>query len=371
MGLYRRSEKGVWWFKHMRDGVMIYKSTRVRNKRVAEEIEAAHLIKLARQDVGLREQKVAPLLRDFLKRFLTFAKERHSGKPATYRYYRQGCDMLLKSPSLSRLRLDQITDESAQQFASENGKLSASGVNRGLRTLRRACNLAHKWGDLERSAEITLAAGEVRRDRVLTVSESEKYLAACPEPWKTCAILINDEGFRPMEVFKLEWSHLNFEHMAIAITSGKSKAARRTLPMTPRVQTVLLKRWKAAGEPNVGFVFPSAAKSGHFNQNVGKDQHSRGLEGSKVAPFPPYTLRHTALTRLAEASGGDPFVVARIAGHSSIAITARYVHPQEDQINRVFSASLPDVMGTKLGTARNRGKRRTLKARPQRALKSA
>jgi integrase len=53
----------------------------------------------------------------------------------------------------------------------------------------------------------------------------------------------------------------------------------------------------------------------------------------------PCTLRHTALTRLGAKAGGDVFVLARIAGHSSIMVTQRYIHPQADAINRVFAAS--------------------------------
>lgn len=47
-------------------------------------------------------------------------------------------------------------------------------------------------------------------------------------------------------------------------------------------------------------------------------------------------LRHTALTQLAQA-GVDVFTLARIAGHSSITITQRYVHPQADAIERAFT----------------------------------
>ena len=66
-----------------------------------------------------------------------------------------------------------------------------------------------------------------------------------------------------------------------------------------------------------------------------------------MKPFVPYTLRHTALTNLGEKAGGDVFVLARIAGHSSSTVTQRYIHPQADAINRVFAASL---VGTNLGT---------------------
>jgi hypothetical protein len=45
------------------------------------------------------------------------------------------------------------------------------------------------------------------------------------------------------------------------------------------------------------------------------------------------------LTRLGGAAC-DAWTLARIAGHSSIAISARYVHPSEDAVMNVFSGML-------------------------------
>ena len=47
--------------------------------------------------------------------------------------------------------------------------------------------------------------------------------------------------------------------------------------------------------------------------------------------FVLYDFRHTFLTRLGE-SGCDAWTLARIAGHSSVAISSRYVHPSEDAV---------------------------------------
>jgi integrase len=79
-------------------------------------------------------------------------------------------------------------------------------------------------------------------------------------------------------------------------------------------------------------------------------QESRNHSG--LRPFVLYTLRRMALTKLGERAGGDAFVLARIAGHSSITVTQRYIHPQPDAINRVFAASQPQVV-TKLSTLKN------------------
>ena len=115
---------------------------------------------------------------------------------------------MLNRSKLANLRLDEVTNEHARQFAAEFHKLSASGINRGLRTLRRALNLAYAWGQIDRVVKVELAKGERQRDRVLTEEELAAYLEACPQPWKDAAYTISEEGMRPGEVFSLRWLHL-------------------------------------------------------------------------------------------------------------------------------------------------------------------
>jgi len=122
------------------------------------------------------------------------------------------------------------------------------------------------------------------------------------------------------------------------------------LPTVPAVFAALRAHWDAPGRPESGSTFPAESKSGHLDRDTAKTHHRKALEtieqkakgeGMKtpVKRFPPYTMRHTALTRLAEA-GCDAFTLARIAGHSSITISQRYCHTQADAIERAF-AKLP------------------------------
>jgi integrase len=192
------------------------------------------------------------------------------------------------------------------EWVEVGGQLSASRINCGLRSLRRALNLAFEWGELERPVKITLAKGEKQRDRTLADVDWLSYIADCPQPWKDAATLVRGTGMRPGEAFALRWEniHLNGSGGFIQVTDGKTKAARRMLSMVPAVHTALKARWESAGKPEHGWLFPTTSKEGHLHKDTAKDQHKRALnranakakaEGRKqIQPFQPYILRHTA-----------------------------------------------------------------------------
>jgi integrase len=339
MSLYKRG--GVYWFKFLRDGRLVRQSTKQTSDKRARDIEARVKSELALGHWGVLSKKAKPTLSEFLKGdFLPFVTGTRGIKPGTAAYYKDGVGMLQKADVIT-LRIDEISDQHAQQFAARHAKLSASWINCGLRTLRRALNLAYEWGKLEKPAKITLAKGERQRDRVLSEYEVAKYLSACPQPWRDAATISVDQGFRPGEVFALQWPHVRFNGTGglIRVADGKSKAARRVLPMTPRVYQVLCERHQAQGAPTEGWIFPSTSRDGHLNGDTSKDQHAKAIKDSGVKRFEPYVLRHTALTRMSPHC--DVFTLARIAGHSSITITQRYVHPQADAVERAFAALNP------------------------------
>jgi integrase len=343
MSIYKRG--GIYWYKFMWNGELIRESTKQGNDRKARNIESGHRTALANGLVGIREKKAAPSLSDFLKNdFVPFVETKHAAKPATAEYYADSANMVCKCDWASD-PLDKISDQHAQHFAAKYAPLSASRINCGLRSLRRALNLAFEWGKLERPVKITLAKGERQRDTVLSNQDWQRYIAECPQPWRDAAIIIRGTGMRPGEAFALRWEniYLNGTGGLIQVTEGKTKAARRMLPMVPAVCEALKARREAAGNPEEGWLFPASSREGHLNKDTAKDQHKRAIErvNAKAKPkeqlkhFQPYILRHTALTQLAEA-GCDVFTLARIAGHSSITITQRYVHPQADAIERAF-----------------------------------
>jgi integrase len=334
MSIFKRGR--IYWYKFTFNGVTIRESTRQPNQHIARQMEAAHRSSLAKGEVGIREKKPILTLAEFCrKRFAPWAESTSSLK--TWRdFYKVGLMAIQAYQPLASLSLDAITTERIADFGSHRqaqGK-QISTVNASLRILRRVLRVAEEWGEIEKVPKVRILPGELHRERVITQEEEARYLTSANQLLAEMATVLVDTGLRPEECYRLGWDSitwLNGRNGTLIVTHGKTNAARRVLPMTPRVRHILEARWNLSGGLSEGYVWPAPTKSGHVEPSSLKKQHSKTLKLSGVRPFVLYSLRHTFLTRLGQ-SGCDVWTLARIAGHSSIAISARYVHPSEDAV---------------------------------------
>jgi integrase len=341
MGIYKRGR--VYWYKFMWNGEVIRESTRQANQNTARQMEAAHRASLAKGEVGIRDRKEIPTLKNFcIQRVEPWAKSTFDqASPKTWLWYRFGIDSLKKSGTLASLKINEIGPELVAAYASERrgDGLQISSVNSCLRALRRVLRLAVEWGVLEACPKVKFLAGERHRERVISAKEEMVYLAAASPLLRDVSVVLFDTGMRPEECHCLRWENINWNggrNGVLLITQGKTKAARRLLPLSPRIRVVLENRWKAAGEPVEGWVWPAETRDGHINHGSVKLQHRKALMLAKIRSFEVYSIRHTFLTRLGE-SGCDVWTLARIAGHSNISISQRYVHPSEDAVLNALS----------------------------------
>ncbi len=323
--IYKRGN--IWWYCFTWKGERIRESTKQGNKRVAEQMEAARKTQLAKGEVGIEERKAPPTLKRFIEdRFLPHLETTKSEEPNTVAFYRACANNLLACPKLADSRLDQIKAETVTAYIARRqaAGMSVATINRELATLRRALRLANEWGELAPAPpRITLLDGENGRERVVTTEEESKYLAAADPLLRAVATIIFDCGLRPDEVYRLRWAE-NYRDGKIIIHTGKTKAARRSIPVTPRVAAVLEMRRTLNGSP---WIFPAPTKTGHIEQSSIKKAHRRALKASQVAPFVVYDMRHTCLTRWAQYL--DPFTLKKLAGHESLETTMKYIHLNE------------------------------------------
>ncbi len=363
MALVKRGK--VYWVDFYFRGKRYQFSTRQENKKAAGDIETAAKARLLKGEMGLREKQPVPLLKDFLKdEFLPWVESTFTEKRNTYIWYRGGCDRLSEFLPLAESRLDEIDGAKIAAYVAKRqaDKLNVTSINRELQILRRILHVAQEWGRVDRIAKVRMLPGEPRRERVLTREEELRYLAACSPLVADVVTILIDSALRPEELNRLEWQNVSFangKNGCIRVLRGKTRNAARIVPMTARVRMILESRFDAAGCPESGYVFHAPTKSGHIEPSTIRLQHANAFavlakdaqenNRAPMQPFVLYTLRHTALTRWAEV-GMSPFVLAQLAGHSSVKISQRYVHPTEDSIFAAIerASALPQAQAAPL-----------------------
>src|SRR5215469_5243481 len=93
MAVYKRGK--IWWYKFNWNGEPIRESTKQSNKRTAEQMEAAHKTSLAKGEVGIRDKKPVPTLKEFAEKdFLPFVRATKAEKPNTVRFYENSIENL-------------------------------------------------------------------------------------------------------------------------------------------------------------------------------------------------------------------------------------------------------------------------------------
>lgn len=325
MSVYKRGN--VWSYGFSFNKKRIQKSTKQGNKRIAEQMEAAHKTALAKGEVGIVDKKSAPAFDPFADEFLVAVKAARS--PATHRRY--GVSLVSLRGCFGRRRLDEITVEHIEQYKLKrlgDGRSNAT-VNRDLACLRRMLRLAVKQKKLpntpfaDRSIEFLEERG---RERVLTFAEERKYLKVANPTLRDVAILMLETGMRPDELFRLRQEDVNLPQRYLHVRTGKTKNARRSVFLTDAAVEVVKGRFSEAKGP---YLFPFRVATGQYDWDRPMTQlwnaHRKALEESKISPaFKLYDLRHTYGTRAAE-SGMDPFTLMRLMGHASLRTTDNYI----------------------------------------------
>lgn len=357
---YKRG--GVYWYKFRwtlkplegpSENYLVRKSARTSNVKRAREMEEEHRRALRLGLVHPAEPwpktkpkaPQIPTLREFTKQFLAYVTVQK--KSGTARFYKVCGNRVLRFSPLADALLSEITGEVVSKYAhwrrSASPDDSVLTVNGELRTLRRMLNLAQEWGLVSQTPTIHELPGGKGRDRVIGFAEEAQYLAAASHTVRDVAIMASDTGLRPnSELFPLEWSNVQLERTPdapqgfIHVTQGKTDAATRNLPLTPRVREMLLVRRQLATGSK--YVFPGSGKSGHLATI--QHAHEKAIRDAGLQSFEFYCWRHTFGTRCAE-SGMDKFTLARLMGHSSPRVAERYyIHVTEPHVMTGFERFL-------------------------------
>ena len=161
--------------------------------------------------------------------------------------------------------------------------------------------------------------------RVLTYEEQHYYLAVCSDTLRDVAGLMLETGMRPEEIYRIRGNNVFLENAYLYIPFGKTKAARRRIPLTSGALEILKRRVQSAKGL---YLFPHR-KDPDLPMLKVNNAHTTALKNSGVKYFRLYDLRHTWATRANE-GGMDLPTLAALLGHSKLNMVLRYAHPQEE-----------------------------------------
>jgi integrase len=337
MAVYRRGK--IWWYNFEFQGRKIQESSGFTNKTAALRVEAKRKADLLDRRAGFTKSKLAPKFEEYVEPFLMWSEQQH--RPKTHGLHEWNCQTLKRF--FGGKYLDEITSEMVEDFKSarkheprlgaKDGRLvTGATVNRALTTLKLMYHQAERSGYAVKNpvVGVSMFREPVDSMRVITFEEQAAYLPKTSQPLSDIAKLMLDTGMRPEEVFRIRAENVDFKQKTIFNPFGKTKAARRIIPMTDDVLFLLKGRVEEATGLGTPFVFTSPHNVQKPISSV-KKAHKAAAERAKIkGHFRLYDLRHTFATR-AVAAGMSLPTLAAILGHTSIQMTMRYVHPAAEE----------------------------------------
>ena len=298
MPIRKDATTGRYHIEVCRRGIRIH---RVRDTRTQAEALHAKIIRdIDLGEVGMGpERSIAEALHEYLEKHV-----KHSKSASTTKHHVNRLVDFVKGKSLLQ------APEAAQAFIDAARKVyKPATINRSLAALRRACNLAYKWGWINQPVgqRIELLTENNARTVFLTRPEIEKLVENCIDQETKDAVLVAAfTGMRMSEVLSLGAGNIDSKSIRLGIEN--KTGTPRSIPIVPLIRPALKRlpftinrrqlHWRfciakvAAGMPNI-----------HFHD-----------------------LRHSTASLLISVAKADLRTVADILGHRSIQTTMRYAH---------------------------------------------
>jgi integrase len=253
---------------------------------------------------------------------------------------------------LGKVKLLRLEPSRLQGLFSElRQTLGPKAAYDAYRVLRRALNLAVRWGwlpdsPLERVEPPPYRAGE---RRLWTAEEARQFLRETRGspywPWWALSLAC---GLRPGEVAALRWRDVDWERGVLRVEKSaqkvagrwldggpKTRASRRQVPLSQLAREALRRQRElllARGLPVVGdaLVFPAQRGDGYQDRTVVGHALHREAKRLGLYPIRLHDLRHSSASLALEMGAPLP-LVSKFLGHASpTTTTGVYTHALTD-----------------------------------------
>jgi integrase len=333
MPLYRRKPNGVYYFSitDPQTGKRTRGSTKQKKRYLAQLVLDEKRQQAKTSGVASLTHRT-PTLTAFSVDFLKWVEDTNSIQASTKKFYQHGWK-LLSTTKLAGMKLDAIAEHDCDTTAFPGGPWHA---NQALRTLRRILSLAKEMKRIYGESLAVPLRNEVRRSAAMTFSDASLIAAKMPTgDAKDAFLVIRGTGMRPGEVFCMSWDNVKWETAQYQNPRGKTKSARRPVPLLNDSLSVLRRRHLAEGMPREGWVFPSDSVSGHMTTIAKAFTKARDAAGVPKI-YVLYSSRHGAMTDLARVVPLSE--VMNIGGHSDARTAIGYQHSETPKLQEKLDA---------------------------------
>ncbi len=222
---------------------------------------------------------------------------------------------------LPRFRNSKVVDLTAadiDRMHREIGQTKPVRANRVVEVIRKALNLAIRWGWIDKNPAVGVERfHEEKRQRYLSDAELKRLSAALDAHPNTVACdsirLLLLTGARKMEVLAAEWTMFDFETGIWTKPSSHTKQKRvHRIPLS-QPALALLAALHDREDAHPVFVFRGSGASGHLVDN--KRTWETVREAAGIGDVRMHDLRHTYAAVLASAGSSLP-IIGALLGHT-------------------------------------------------------
>ncbi len=332
MALYQRGR--TWYLDFYANGDRVQESTRTKNKREAEKF---HALRISEVERGIYARPIKIGFPEFGKRYMDHAKSHK-------RSWLRDEQMLKRLETFfGEALLSDITPvrvEAYQQARVQD--VCPATVNRETALLKHMFNLAERW-------ELRQGPNPVRFVKFLpednlkfqTLSEKEEkgLLAHCPPYLQDMIVFAINTGLRCGDIFDLKWEEVDLEERRLNIIMMKSRKPLR-VPLNDTAFGIL-EAWH--GMRKGPYVFYNHMTGDRFRDLKAGLKLACTQAGLKGVTW--HVFRHTFASRLIR-NGTDIVTVKELLGHSTIVVTMRYAHTNDEAKLKAVRAICSDKVVT-------------------------
>ena len=225
--------------------------------------------------------------------------------------------------------LHELTPLDIEKFKAEKLKegVAKSTVNRYMAILKTMFNIAITWGYTKDNPVRRVkffSEKDNLKERILTEEEEDRLFEASSEHLKPILVVALNSGMRRGEILNLKWENIDFQAKEILVENTKS-GRPRTIDINSHLLNELVKLKNEAQDSQNVFLNSKTGKP--YKKLQTSFSGARRRAGIKNLRF--HDLRHTFASRLVE-RGVDLIRVKELLGHSSVKITERYTHSNQE-----------------------------------------